>query len=138
MPLRAIVDWLDVRLPNWFAFVTGLLLAVFGLLALGLLLLGFAPASLRVWLPVFTFFAAINGGYTLWRRRVRHGAGLASLAVILGLLLGGAAYGMQLVVDQRLFASVTPAPYLLLFLGVSLAGLGIGIPLRLKYEKSLG
>ena len=136
MPFRSLVDWLDVLLPNWFAFASGLLLALFGLIALGLLVLGLAPASLRMWLPLFTFFAAVNGGYTIWRRRVRRGPGLTALSLVLGLILGVAAYWMQLLVDQRLFASATPAPYLFLFLGASLAGLGIGIPLRLKYEKS--
>ncbi|MCF8029605.1 MAG: hypothetical protein K9K39_01780 [Desulfohalobiaceae bacterium] len=136
MPLRSIVDWLDVLLPNWFAFASGLLLALFGLIALGLLVLGLAPASLRIWLPLFAFFAAVNGGYTLWRRRVRGGTELTALSLALGLILGGVAYWMQLLVDQRLFASATPVPYLFLFLGASLAGLGIGIPLRLKYEKS--
>lgn len=137
MPLRAIVDWLDLQLPNWFAFASGLVLGLFGLLALGLLLLGFAPASLRIWLPLLTFFAAINGGYTAWRRRVQRGAGLAVLSLVLGLIVGSAAYGMLVVVEQRLFASAAPAPYLLLFWGASLAGLGIGIPLRLKYEKDI-
>lgn len=138
MPLRSIVDWLDTLLPNWFAFASGLMLALFGLLALGLLVFGLAPASLRIWLPLFTFFAAVNGGYTVWRRRVRGGTGLTLVSLFLGLVVGSAAYGMQFAVDQRLFASATPVPYLFLFLGASLAGLGIGIPLRLKYEKSRG
>ena len=135
MPLKNIVDWLDVLTPNWFAFASGLLLALFGLCALGLLVLGFAPGSSRIWLPLFTFFAAVNGGYTIWRRRVHDGRGLKILSVVLGLILGGAASAIQIYVDQLIFASVTPAPYLFLFLGASLAGLGIGIPLRLKYEK---
>lgn len=137
MSLRSIVDWLDMLLPNWFAFASGLMLALLGLIALGFLVLGIAPASLIIWLPIFTFFAAINGGYTIWRRRVMRGKGLVALSLVLGLIVGGAAYGMQLVVDQRLFASVTPITYLFLFLGASFAGLGAGIPLRLKYEDSL-
>jgi len=136
MTLKTIVDWLDVLTPNWFAFATGLLLALFGLCGLGILALGVAPGSMRIWLPLFTFFAALNGGYTIWRRRAQSGTGLAVLAIVLGLILAGAAYAIQFYVDQRFFASVTPAPYLFLFLGASLAGLGIGIPLRLKYEKS--
>ncbi|MEF8822713.1 MAG: hypothetical protein V5B78_01080 [Desulfohalobiaceae bacterium] len=134
--MKTIVDWLDILTPNWFAFASGLLMALFGLCALEVLALGFAPGSTRIWLPLFTFFAAVNGGYTIWRRRAQSGTGLTALAVLLGLILGGAAYAIQFYVDQRIFASVTPAPYLFLFLGASLAGLGIGIPLRLKYEKS--
>ena len=138
MPLRSIVDWLDVLLPNWFAFASGLFLSLFGLCALGILVLGFDPASLRIWLPLFTLFAAVNGGYTVWRRRERRGTGLIVLSLALGIIVGGAAYALQIVVDQRLFASMTPVPYLFLFMGASLAGLGIGIPLRLKYEKIQG
>jgi len=138
MTPRSIVDWLDIMLPNWFAFASGLVLALFGLIALGLLILGFAPGSLRLWLPVITFFVAVNGGYTVWRRRVRSGTELTVLSLILACILGSAAYCLQLVVDQRLFASATPRLYLFLLVGVAFVGLGIGIPLRLKYEKSVG
>jgi len=137
-PTDVLIEWLDVKFPNWFALVSGCFLGILGVLALSFLVAVFAPDLLAFWMPLLILFAASSGGYTLRQKRpTSKNPSPIVLTLAAGLIVACVGGAVQLGVDHYLFHSRTGLPFMAIYAICGLAGAFLGSFLRSRYEKLL-
>ncbi|MFW6052602.1 MAG: hypothetical protein ACOC8I_01700 [Desulfosalsimonas sp.] len=131
-------EWLDAAFPDWYALVVGMLAGAFGVLAIGLLVMGFAPHALFMWMPVIAAFCGATAGYKFREKQQSNRPKLLkALSLVSGLGPAAAAIIIQDLVDSRIFGAETPTKLKLIILVCAVAGAFVGSLLRSRYEKTV-
>lgn len=135
---RMFSEWLDAVFPDWYALTVAMLAGAFGVLAIGLLVTGFAPHTLVIWMPVIAAFCGATAGYKFReKQQSERPALLKTFSLVSGLGPAAAAIIIQHLVDSRIFGTETPAKLKLTILVCAVAGAFAGSLLRSRYEKTV-
>ncbi|MCF8025428.1 MAG: hypothetical protein K9K82_08065 [Desulfobacteraceae bacterium] len=155
---RMLSEWLDAIFPDWYGLAAAMLLGAFGVMALGLLILGVAPHVMFMWMPVIALFCGASSGYKFREKRdlaervsgtdlksvpERAGYSLKSASYLKKILLpvsglgpGAAATALQGLVDRRIFHTEITLQLAALILACAVLGAFAGGLLRSRYEKT--
>lgn len=137
-PIEVFIDWLDLKLPDWYAFLSGFFVGLLGVLALSFLVMFFSPDSLFFWMPVILLFTGASAGYKFWQRKKSNKLWSSKLLCLLtGVITAGVATGIQMSVDWYLFKTRTSILFLTIFFLTGAIGSLLGGLLRHKYEKQI-
>ncbi|MFP3999576.1 MAG: hypothetical protein ACLFUN_07000 [Desulfobacterales bacterium] len=131
-------EWLDAVFPDWYPLSAAILTGAFGVLAIGLLVLGFAPHALFMWMPVIAAFCGVAAGYKFReKQKSDRPAILRILGPAAGLGPAAAAIIIQNLVDSRIFKAETSVKLEIIILACAVLGAFAGKILRGRYEKSV-
>lgn len=129
-------EWLDAQFPDWFALAAAILLGAFGVLALGFLVICFAPGALGYWMPPIAGFCAMSAGYKYWEKRQSESpTARKALCLASGLGPAAAAAVMQTAVNRRIFGTDPTVQMIAVIVALGIAGAAAGGLLRNRYEK---
>lgn len=133
--LEVLIQWLDLKVPNWCAFVSGTSLGILGVFALGFLVVLFAPDKSIILMPGVVLFCGISCGYKFWEKR-QNDIRLLKIAMytLAGLITAAAGIAIQYNLDRYLFQAKTPTIAILVFIACGPLGAVLGVWLRHKYE----
>ncbi|GEM_PF-2201041 len=134
--LEVLVQWLDLKVPNWFALISGASLGILGVCALGFLVVVFAPDKSIILMPGVVLFCGISCGYKFWEKR-QNDIRLLKIGMYLlaGLITAGVGIAIQYNLDRYLFQTQTPPGAILLLIVCGPLGAVLGVWLRDKYER---
>ncbi|MFP3981699.1 MAG: hypothetical protein ACLFUY_09910 [Desulfobacterales bacterium] len=136
---RMFTEWLDAQFPDWFALAAAILLGAFGVLALGFLVICFAPGALGYWMPPIAGFCGISAGYKYWeKRQSENPATRKALCLASGLGPAAAAAAIQTAVNRRIFGADPTAQLVAIIVAFGIAGAIAGGLLRSRYERDAG
>lgn len=135
LPTFHIVELLEVKLPNMYAFLAGATSAALGSLALGFFAAFLGASVLDVALYGVTFIAAMSGGYKLYQRRATGTTIWLALACVLCGLVAAACAWLILDYSQG-YRGLASASVLHLagYVASGFMGSFFGAKLRLRYE----
>lgn len=144
---RMLSEWMDAVFPDWYGLAASMLLGAFGVLALGLLILGVAPHVMFMWMPVIALFCGASSGYKFREKRnpaeERAGSSLKPgsflrkiLLPVSGLGPGAVAIALQGMVDRRIFHTEITVQLGGIILACAVLGASAGGLLRSRYEKT--
>ena len=133
--IEVLIQWLDLRLPNWFALIAAAFLGILGVCALSFLLMLFAPDKIMVLMPGVVIFCGISCGYKFWEKR-QEDKRLTRTAMYMaaGLITSAAGIILQYKLDNYVFQAKTPHFMILVLLVCGPFGAFLGVWLRNKYE----
>ncbi|MFP4194780.1 MAG: hypothetical protein ACLFRO_07545 [Desulfobacterales bacterium] len=129
-------EWLDAVFPDWYGLAVAMLAGAFGVAAIGILVLGFAPHALFTWMPVIAFFCGATAGYKFREnQKSDRPALLRALSLVSGLGPAAAAIAIQNLVDSRIFETETSVKLEIIIIACAVVSAFAGNLLRSRYEK---
>lgn len=131
-------EWLDAVFPDWYPLTAAILAGALGVLGIGILVFGFAPHVLFMWMPFIAAFCGATAGYKYREsQKSEHPAITKLLSLVSGLGAAATAIIIQALVDSRVFGAETPLKLKLIILACAVAGAFVGSLLRRRYEKTV-
>lgn len=115
---EAIIDYLDVKLPDWLALIIGILSGTAGILALTFLAGAlFGVMRVATLMPFVVGFCGATAGFKAWEKSLSpSNAYRKAICALAGIGTGAAGFLTQQYIDQLFFYTKTPLEILFFFL----------------------
>lgn len=137
---EAIVDYLDAKVPDWFALIVGVLSGILGILALAFLAGAlFGVLRIGAFIPFIVGFCGAHAGFKAWEKsRSPNNSYRKFICGLAGIGTGAAGFLTQRYIDQFFFYVKTPLEILFFLLIVGGLMAEAGGWLKAKSERIKG